>query len=96
MTPTTTLPRLSSVRVALPSNITPIDTQADLYSAGVLQLGYLEVADEQEAIERAEGRDAFLLKSQIKPIYYLIFPHVVEQMTARRAAIAQTPAGVER
>jgi hypothetical protein len=63
--------------VALPSNITPIDTQADLYGYGVVLLSYLEVADEQEAVERAEGRDAFLLKSRIKPVYYLIFPHVI-------------------
>ena len=62
---------------ALPENITPIDTQADLYGYGVVTLGYLEVADKAEAVERAEGRRAFLLKSNIRPVYYLIFPHVI-------------------
>jgi hypothetical protein len=66
-----------SVRVALPANIVPIDAQADLYGYGVALFGYLEVADEAEAVERAEGRDAFLLKSQTLPVYYLIFPHVI-------------------
>jgi hypothetical protein len=64
-------------RVALPSNITPIDTQADLYAAGVRLLGFLEVADELEAVEKAEGRTAFLLKSKVLPVYYLIFPHFI-------------------
>jgi hypothetical protein len=68
---------LSSVRVALPANITPIDTQADLYGYGVALFGYLEVADEAEAVKRAEGRNAFLLKSKTLPVYYLIFPHVI-------------------
>jgi hypothetical protein len=77
MTDTTT-PLLDTVlRVAMPSNIIPIDTQAELYGYGVVSLGFLEVADEQEAVERAEGRKAFLLKSKILPIYYLILPHVI-------------------
>jgi hypothetical protein len=66
-----------SIAVALPSNITPIDTQADLYGYGVAMFGYLEVTDEADAVERAEGRDAFLLKSKTLPVYYLIFPHVI-------------------
>jgi hypothetical protein len=69
-----------AARVALPSNITPIDSQADLYGYGVLMLGFLEVADELEAVERAEGRTAFLLKSKIRPVYYLIFPHVTVEV----------------
>jgi hypothetical protein len=80
---TSTLPLFVKAppRVALPSNITPIDTQADLYAAGVRLLGFLEVADELEAVEKAEGRTAFLLKSKVLPVYYLIFPHfIVEEL----------------
>jgi hypothetical protein len=72
-----TLTELPSVTVALPPNITRIEAQADLYGYGVRTLGFLEVADEAEAVERAEGRDAFLLKSKIRPVYFLIFPHVI-------------------
>jgi hypothetical protein len=68
---------VTAFRVALPSNVTPIDTQADLYGYGVAMFGYQEVADEAEAVERAEGRTAFLLKSKTLPVYYLIFPHVI-------------------
>jgi hypothetical protein len=64
-------------RVALPPNITPIDSQADLYGYGVVSLGFLEVADELDAVKRAEGRKAFLLKSNTRPVWYLIFPHVI-------------------
>lgn len=71
------------VRVALPANITRIEAQADLYGYGVVTLGYLEVADECEAVERAEGRPAFLLQSKIRPVYYLIFPHVTAQPAAK-------------
>jgi hypothetical protein len=63
----------------LPDNITPIDSQASLYGYGVATFGFVEVADEQEAIERADGRWAFLLKSKILPKWYLIFPHVIVQ-----------------
>jgi hypothetical protein len=63
----------------LPENITPIDSQASLYGYGVATFGFVEVADEREAIERAGGRWAFLLKSKILPISYLIFPHVIVQ-----------------
>lgn len=63
--------------VALPPNITRIESQSALYGYGVRTLGFVEVADEQEAIERAEGRDAFLLQSKIRPVYYLIFPHTI-------------------
>jgi hypothetical protein len=74
---TTTLAPLT-VRVALPSNITRIDTQADLYGYGVVMMGYVQVADEAEAVERAEGRRAFLLKSPtLAKTFYLIFPHVI-------------------
>lgn len=68
---------LPGVTVKLPSNIIPIDSQADLYGYGVVLLGFVEVADEAEAVERAEGRLAYLLKSKILPVYYLIFPHVI-------------------
>jgi hypothetical protein len=77
LTTSNTKTTLASVRVALPPNITPIDAQADLYGYGVALFGYQEVADEAEAVERAEGRDAFLLKSKMLPLYYLIFPHVI-------------------
>jgi hypothetical protein len=73
---TTTLAPLA-VTVALPSNITRIDTQADLYGYGVVMMGYVQVADEAEAVERAEGRRAFLLKSPTLACWYLIFPHVI-------------------
>jgi hypothetical protein len=63
--------------VALPPNITRIETQAALYGYGVVQLGFVEVESEQEAIERAGDRDAFLLKSNVRPVWYLIFPHVI-------------------
>jgi hypothetical protein len=75
-----TLPTVTdvmSVTVALPENIRRIATQADLHAYGVVLCGYLEVADEAEAVERAEGRQAFLLKSKVKPVWYLIFPHVI-------------------
>jgi hypothetical protein len=74
---TSTLLAPLTVRVALPSNITRIDTQADLYGYGVVTLGYVQVADEAEAVERSEGRRAFLLKSPTLPCWYLIFPHVI-------------------
>jgi hypothetical protein len=61
----------------LPENITPIDSQASLYGYGVAMFGFVEVAGVAEAVERAEGRWAFLLKSKILPVYYLIFPHVI-------------------
>jgi hypothetical protein len=74
------LDTLSAARVALPSNIVRIDSQADLYGYGVLLLGFLQVADEQEAVEKAEGRRAFLLKSKVLPCFYLIFPHVTVEI----------------
>jgi hypothetical protein len=70
-----------TLAVVLPSNITRIESQASLYEYGVVSLGFVEVADEQEAIERAEGRTAFLLKSKVLPVWYLIFPHVIVQPT---------------
>lgn len=77
---TDTIPHLTAilpgVEIALPRNITRIETQADLRTYGVVLCGYLEVTDEAEAVERAEGRTAYLLKSKIRPVYYLIFPHV--------------------
>ena len=82
MTPTTTLSPIA-VRVALPDNITRIETQSELYTYGVASLGYQEVADDQEAIERAEGRRAFLLKSKVLPCFYLIFPHVIVEPMKR-------------
>ena len=63
--------------VALPSNIVPIDTQAELYGAGVALLSYVEVADEAEAVEAAGERRACLLPSKVRPVLYLIFPQVV-------------------
>ena len=78
---TTTTPTLAPLRVAvaLPPNIIPIESQFDLYGYGIASLGFVEVADEAEAVERAEGREAYLLKSKIRPVYYLIFPHVKVQ-----------------
>jgi hypothetical protein len=76
MTTSTTLAPLT-VRVALPSNIVRIDRQDDLYGYGVVTMGYVQVSDEAEAVERAEGRRAFLLKSPTLPCFYLIFPHVI-------------------
>jgi hypothetical protein len=76
------LDTLSAASVALPSNIVRIDSQADLYGYGVLLLGFLQVADEQEAVEKAEGRRAFLLKSKVLPCFYLIFPHVTVEITS--------------
>jgi hypothetical protein len=73
----TTLAPLT-VRVALPENITRIASQDALYGYGVVTLGYVQVADEAEAVERAEGRRAFLLKSPtLAKTFYLIFPHVI-------------------
>jgi hypothetical protein len=83
MTTQTTL-RPAPFVVALPSNIIPIDSQADLYGYSVVSLGFLEVADEAEAVERAEDRKAFLLKSKIKPVWYLIFPHVIVEPSTER------------
>jgi hypothetical protein len=68
-----TLPAAQAFAVALPENITRIETQAALYGYGVALFGFLEVADEAEAVERAEGRAAFLLKSNTLPVQYLIF-----------------------
>ena len=76
---TTLASTLLTAAVALPPNIVPIDTQADLYGYGIASLGFVEVADEAEAVERAEGREAYLLKSKVRPVYYLIFPHVKVQ-----------------
>jgi hypothetical protein len=76
-----TLPAAPAFAVALPENITRIETQAALYGYGVALFGFLEVADEAEAVERAEGRTAFLLKSQTLPVYYLIFPHAIVEPT---------------
>jgi hypothetical protein len=74
---TTSTTNALTVHVALPANITRIEAQADLYGYGVALLGFVEVADEQEAIEVAGARQAFLLKSRIRPVWYLIFPHAV-------------------
>jgi hypothetical protein len=74
---TTDTSLFKQIVVALPDNITPIDTQADLYGYGVVALGFLEVADELDAVKRAEGRKAFLLKSKVRTVWYLIFPHLI-------------------
>jgi hypothetical protein len=71
---------LPGVEIRLPSNIVRIDSQADLYGLGVRLLGFVEVADELEAVERAEGRMAYLLKSKVLPCFYLIFPHVTVEV----------------
>lgn len=62
--------------VVMPSNIIPIDTQAELYGYGVVLLRFVEVADKTEAVKEAGEQIAFLLKSKILPVYYLIFPVV--------------------
>lgn len=72
-----TLPE-TSLLVSLPKNIQRIETQADLYGAGVAVLNFTEVVNEQEAIERAEGMPAFLLKSNKFNWFYLIFPVVID------------------
>lgn len=60
----------------LPSNITPLNEQVELYGYGVRLLRFVQVADVAQAIEKAGRERAFLLKSKVLPCYYLIFPIV--------------------